>query len=56
MQNIDYKNVDVLRNFISEKGKILPRRIAGLSSKEQRMLARAVKRARHSGFLAFQQP
>lgn len=54
ISKINYKNVDILKNFISEKGKVLPRRIIGFTSKEQRKLARAIKRARHAGLLHFQ--
>lgn len=48
---VDYKEVNQLRKFISENGKILPARITGLSRKNQRMVARAIKRARQIGFL-----
>ena len=44
---IDYKDEKVLRRFISERGKIIPRRISGTSAKYQRMLVEAIKRARH---------
>jgi len=44
--NIDYKNTDVLKKFLSPEGKILPSRRTGLSSKNHRKLARAIKRAR----------
>ena len=47
---IDYKDLDTLKNYITETGKIVPSRITGTSAKYQRQLARAVKRAR---FLAF---
>ena len=43
---IDYKDVDGLRRFMTERGKILPRRITGTCAKHQRELARAIKRAR----------
>jgi small subunit ribosomal protein S18 len=49
----DYRNVEVLRRFLSETGKILPRRRTGLSAKEQRILAKTVKRARVLGLLPF---
>lgn len=52
-KKIDYKDVDMLRNYISERGKILPRRITGVSSRFQALLAQAVKRARHVGLLPF---
>uniref|UniRef100_UPI0038B5E81D 30S ribosomal protein S18 n=1 Tax=Thermus filiformis TaxID=276 RepID=UPI0038B5E81D len=50
---LDYKNVEVLRKFLSETGKILPRRRTGLTAKEQRILARTIKRARVLGLLPF---
>ncbi|MEZ0347938.1 MAG: 30S ribosomal protein S18 [Thermus sp.] len=49
----DYRNVEVLRRFLSETGKILPRRRTGLSAKEQRILAKTIKRARILGLLPF---
>jgi len=51
---VDYKDTEKLSKFITEKGKIIPRRITGLTSKQQRILARAIKMARHAGLLAFQ--
>lgn len=51
---LDFKDLDRLRKFLTEKGKIMPRRITGNCAKCQRMLARAIKRARHSALLAFQ--
>ena len=50
---IDYKDVDTLRRFITERGKIRPRRQTGLTSKHQRILARQIKRARHLALLPF---
>ena len=50
---IDYKDVDLLRKFITERGKILPRRITGLTSQQQRDLTRAIKRARILALLPF---
>nr|4JV5_R Chain R, 30S ribosomal protein S18 [Thermus thermophilus HB8]4JYA_R Chain R, 30S ribosomal protein S18 [Thermus thermophilus HB8]4K0K_R Chain R, 30S ribosomal protein S18 [Thermus thermophilus HB8]4KHP_R Chain R, 30S Ribosomal protein S18 [Thermus thermophilus HB8]4V68_AR Chain AR, 30S ribosomal protein S18 [Thermus thermophilus]4V7P_AR Chain AR, 30S ribosomal protein S18 [Thermus thermophilus HB27]4V7P_DR Chain DR, 30S ribosomal protein S18 [Thermus thermophilus HB27]4V83_AR Chain AR, 30 len=49
----DYRNVEVLKRFLSETGKILPRRRTGLSAKEQRILAKTIKRARILGLLPF---
>ena len=43
---IDYKRPDILRRFVTEKGKILPRRITGTSAKNQRRLIREIKKAR----------
>jgi small subunit ribosomal protein S18 len=50
---IDYKDVDLLRKFITERGKILPRRITGLTAKQQRDLTVAIKRARIVALLPF---
>jgi len=50
---IDYKNERLLRRFVSERGKIIPRRITGISSLNQRRLCRAIKRARHLALLPF---
>ena len=48
---VDYKRPDVLRRFLTESGKILPRRITGTSAKNQRRLVREIKRARYLGLL-----
>ncbi len=50
---IDYKDVKLLQRFLSERGKIVPRRITAVSSKKQRELARAIKRARNLALLPF---
>jgi small subunit ribosomal protein S18 len=50
---IDYKDVDLLRKFITERGKILPRRITGLTAKQQRDLTQSIKRARLLALLPF---
>jgi small subunit ribosomal protein S18 len=50
---IDYKDADVLRRFITERGKILPRRITGTCAKHQRVLAVAIKQARAIALLPF---
>jgi small subunit ribosomal protein S18 len=50
---IDYKDVKLLQRFVSERGKIVPRRITAVTAKEQRELARAVKRARILALLPF---
>ena len=50
---VDYKDVDLLKHFISERGKILPRRLTGTSAKNQRKVAKAIKRARIMGLLPF---
>ena len=50
---IYYKDVDLLRKFVTERGKILPRRITGLTAKQQRDLTKAIKRARLIALLPF---
>lgn len=50
---IDYKDVKLLQKFISEQGKIIPKRITGTSSKYQRQLSLAIKRARHMALLPY---
>jgi small subunit ribosomal protein S18 len=50
---IDYKDVKVIGQFVSERGKILPRRLTGTCSPHQRLLAVAIKRARNIAFLPF---
>jgi small subunit ribosomal protein S18 len=51
--SIDYKDGDMLRKFITERGKILPRRITGTCAKHQRALAQAINRARLIALLPF---
>ena len=51
--HIEYKDTDLLRRFISERGKILPRRVTGTSAKNQRKLTIAIKRARIMALLPF---
>ena len=53
IEYIDYKDVDLLRKFVTDRGKILPRRVTGTSAKYQRKLAIAIKRARHMALLPF---
>ena len=53
IESVDYKDVDLLKRFISERGKILPRRVTGTSAKNQRKVANAIKRARIMGLLPF---
>jgi small subunit ribosomal protein S18 len=52
-QFIDYKDVKTLRNFVSERGKIIPRRIVGTCATHQRQLCEAIKRARHIALLPY---
>ncbi|MDY0394709.1 30S ribosomal protein S18 [Virgibacillus halophilus] len=51
--HIDYKDVELLKRFVSDRGKILPRRVTGTSAKYQRKLTRAIKRARQMALLPF---
>lgn len=53
VQEIDYKDAAKLRKFITERGKILPRRISGTCAKHQRQLTIAIKRARNIALLPF---
>ncbi len=53
IEYIDYKDVDLLKRYLNEQGKILPRRITNVPAKFQRQLTRAVKRARHLSLLPF---
>lgn len=53
VDNIDYKDINKLRKYVSERGKILPRRISGNCAKHQRQLTTAVKRARNIALLPF---
>jgi small subunit ribosomal protein S18 len=50
---IDYKDADFLMKFVNEQGKILPRRITGTSTKYQKKVAQAIKRARHLSLLPY---
>ena len=52
-QKIDYKDIDLLRLFVTEQGKILPRRATGVSLQQQRKLAKAIKRARMLSLFSF---
>ena len=53
IDTIDYKDVTKLRRFISERAKILPRRVTGTCARHQRELTVAIKRARHLALLPF---
>ena len=53
VENIDYKDVARLRRFISDRAKILPRRVTGTCARHQRDLTVAIKRARHLALLPF---
>lgn len=53
VKHIDYKDVDTLSQFVTERGKIIPRRITGVSLRHQRTLTQAIKRARYMALLPF---
>nr|BDA99008.1 ribosomal protein S18 [Rhodomonas sp. NIES-2332] len=50
---IDYKDVELLTNFLTEQGKILPKRLTGLTNKQQNKVTKAIKRARMLSLLPF---
>ena len=52
-KDIDYKDVEVLKKYINDKGKILPRRVTGACAKHQRHIANEVKKARFMALIAF---
>ena len=49
----DYKDIQILKNYISENGKIIPKRTTGLSAKEQRILSKAIKLARYVALIPY---
>lgn len=51
--SIDYKDTELLNRFISQNGKIIPRRVTGTKAKYQRMLATAIKRARQMALIPY---
>ncbi len=53
IEYIDYKDVRLLQSYILERAKILPRRISGTSARHQRMLSKAIQRARHLALIPF---
>jgi len=53
IEHIDYKDINKLRKFVSERGKILPKRMSGNCARHQRELTIAIKRARHLAMLPF---
>jgi small subunit ribosomal protein S18 len=53
IEQVDYKDVDLLRDFITETGKIMPARITGTKSRFQRQLSTAIKRARYLALLPY---
>ena len=53
IEYIDYKDIETLKRYVNEEGRILPRRMTGVSAKFQRQLTTAIKRARHVALLPF---
>ena len=53
IENVDYKDIAMLKKYVSESGKILPRRITGNCAKHQREITVAVKRARHLAMMPY---
>lgn len=53
IEYIDFKDTETLKRYVNEQGKLLPRRVTGVSAKSQRQLTVAVKRARHMALLPF---
>ena len=53
IDKINYKNVDILNLFVTERGKIVPRRVSKLSDKNHRALSLAIRRARHLALLPY---
>jgi len=52
-EHVDYKNTEFLKRYITERGKILPRRVTGACAKHQRVVSQGVKRARIAALLPF---
>lgn len=54
VSKIDYKDANTMKSFISERGKILPRRVTGATAEQQRVIAKHIKRARQIAILPYQ--
>ncbi len=52
-KTIDYKDLDIIRKYVNEKGKILPRRVTGACARHQRIIATEIKKARFMALLPF---
>jgi small subunit ribosomal protein S18 len=52
-QKVDYKNPQVMRSFVTDRGKMIPRRISGASARQQRVISTAIRRARMLALLPF---
>lgn len=53
IKSVDYKNIDLLQRFVTERGKIVPRRLSGICAKGQRTITAAIKRARYMALLPY---
>jgi small subunit ribosomal protein S18 len=53
IEYVDYKDTEFLEQFVNNQGKILPRRVTGVSARLQRQITRAIKRARHLSLMPF---
>ena len=53
VEYIDYKDIAMLKHYVTERGKIIPRRITGATARHQRMLNRAISQARHIALLPY---
>jgi small subunit ribosomal protein S18 len=53
VEHVNYKDIELLKMFITEKGKIIPKRISGLSAKAQKKVTYAIKQARNAALLSF---
>lgn len=53
VEKIDYKDVRTLRRFVTEQGKIIPRRVTGVCARHQRILTRSIKRARNIALIHY---
>jgi small subunit ribosomal protein S18 len=53
IQHVDYKDIDILKKFINPHGRILNRRVTGLTAKNQRSVTQAIKRARFMGLMPY---
>jgi len=53
IKHVDFKDVELIKEFLTEKGKITPKRISGLSTRSQKMLTNAIKRARNLALISY---
>jgi len=52
-ETVDYKDVEFLKNYVTERSKIIPRRVTGACAKHQRVISRSLKKSREAGLLAY---